>query len=139
MIDKTRRKLLKTIGYGAALSATAVSSSAIALSASHNASVANPADEVISGLSIFQQQSNGKEVVSLMNLSNEAITLDANAPVSLKNINDSLMISLNAANDDKTITLQAGERFVFNVETVAHYAKLSSTHKAFNGVVAIAA
>ncbi|RTZ66690.1 MAG: hypothetical protein DSZ29_02425 [Aquificaceae bacterium] len=134
MIDQTRRKLLKTIAYGTALSATVASSASIAFTTSENI-----VNDAIPAINIFQQQSDGKEIVSLMNLSNEAIILDKNTPVSLKNINNSLMVSLNAANESTGITVEAGERFAFEVETVANYAKLSSDHAAFNGVMSIAA
>jgi hypothetical protein len=150
MINQSRRKLIKTLGYGLALTAGGASTLAMAsgnaLDKSLQASALPTCD-----ISICQQQTNGKEVVSLMNLTDKPVTLDAITPVGLEHVNGSLVVKLNDVSDG-AITIAPGERFAFEVEAIsevqkynelqipnvlAGHLKISSDHPAFNGVVPV--
>ena len=156
MFNQTRRKFIKTLGYGVALSAGGASSLAIAGCSTSRTDKATTIKTMASALptcdiSICQQQTNGKEIVSLMNLTNESITLDAITPVGLEHINGSLVVKLNNVADG-AITIKAGERFSFEVEAIgktqkhnelqipnvlAGHLKISSNHPAFNGIIPV--
>jgi len=146
MINQSRRKLIKTLGYGLTLTAGGASTLAFANSITSTSSALPTCD-----ISICQQQTNGKEIVSLMNLTNKAVTLDAITPVGLEHINGSLVVKLNNVSDG-AITIAAGERFTFEVEAIsttqkynelqipnvlAGHLKISSDHPAFNGIVPV--
>ncbi len=157
MINQSRRKLIKTLGYGMALTAGGVSSLAMA-----QGSLAKDSADTISALptcdiSILQQQTNGKEIVSLMNLTGKDVTLDAITPVGLEHVNGSLVVKLNnmsasADVNNGAVVIKAGERFAFEVEAIgqkqkynelqipnvlAGHLKISSDHAAFNGIIPV--
>ncbi len=146
MINQSRRKLIKTLGYGLALTAGGASTLALASAKTSKASALPTCD-----ISICQQQTNGKEIVSLMNLTDDPVTLDAITPVGLEHVNGSLVVKLNNVSDG-AITIAAGERFTFEVEAIsevqkynelqipnvlAGHLKISSNHPAFNGIVPV--
>lgn len=157
MINQSRRKLIKTLGYGMALTAGGVSSLAMAqgtvVKDSANTLSALPTCDI----SIYQQQTNGKEIVSLMNLTGKDVTLNAITPVGLEHVNGSLVVKLNnidASEDvnNGAIVIKAGERFAFEVEALgktqkhnklqipnvlAGHLKISSDHAAFNGIIPV--
>ncbi|MEE9309594.1 MAG: hypothetical protein V3U64_01095 [Cocleimonas sp.] len=149
-INQSRRKLIKTLGYGMALTAGGASAMAMAsgqkLDDGLQASALPTCD-----ISICQQQTNGKEIVSLMNLSDKPVTLDAITPVGLEHVNGSLVVKLNNVSDG-AMTIAPGERFSFEVEAIsevqntnelqipnvlAGHLKISSEHPAFNGIVPV--
>ena len=146
MTNQSRRKFVKALGYGMALTAAGVSSLAMAQASTDKASALPTCD-----ISILQQQTNGKEVVSLMNLTGKDVTLDAITPVGLEHINGSLVVKLNNV-DNGEIVIKAGERFTFEVEAIgqrqkynelqipnvlAGHLKISSDHAAFNGIIPV--
>ena len=146
MINQSRRKLIKTLGYGLALTASGVSTLSFAGDSPIQASALPTCD-----ISIFQQQTHGKEIVSLMNLTDKPVTLDAITPVGLEHINGSLRVKLNNVNNG-AITIAAGERFTFEIEAIstaqkyselqipnvlAGHLQISSDHPAFNGIVPV--
>jgi len=146
MINQSRRKLIKTLGYGMALTAGGVSSLAMAKGSIDTTSALPTCD-----ISICQQQTNGKEIVSLMNLTGKDVTLDAITPVGLEHVNGSLVVKLNNV-DNGAIVIKAGERFTFEVEAIgqkqkynelqipnvlAGHLKISSDHAAFNGIIPV--
>ena len=149
MINQSRRKVLKGMGYGLALSVTGISTVATALSKNSAQANALPSCDI----TIYQQQSVGKEIVSLMNLTGKPITLDSIKPVGLEHINGSLLVKLNNVSDG-AITLAAGERLSFEIEAtstanansnddlvipnvLAGHVKISSNHPAFNGIIPV--
>jgi len=149
MINQSRRKVLKGMGYGLALSVTGISTVATALSQKSAQANALPSCDI----TIYQQQSVGKEIVSLMNLTEKPITLDSIKPVGLEHINGSLVVKLNNVSDG-AITLAAGERLSFEIEAtstpnansndellipnvLAGHVKISSDHPAFNGIIPV--
>jgi len=157
MINQSRRKLIKTLGYGMALTAGGVSSLAMAQGSVESGSVDTISALPTCDISICQQQTNGKEIVSLMNLTGKDVTLDAITPVGLEHVNGSLVIKLNnvsaGADVNKgAIVIKAGERFAFEVEAIgkkqkynelqipnvlAGHLKISSDHAAFNGIIPV--
>ncbi len=148
MINQTRRQLIKTLGYGMALTAGGISTLAMAES---NAELTKATALPTCDISICQQQTNGKEIVSLMNLTKKSITLDAITPVGLEHINGSLVVKLNNVSDG-AVTIKAGERFTFEIEAIsekqkynelqipnvlAGHLKIKSEHPAFNGIIPV--
>ncbi len=149
MINQSRRKLIKTLGYGLALTAGGASTLAMAGRPIHKSMQASELPTC--DISICQQQTNGKEIISLMNLTDKPVTLDAITPVGLKHVNGSLVVKLNNVSNG-AITIAAGERFSFEVEAIsteqkynelqipnvlAGHLKISSDHPAFNGIVPV--
>lgn len=150
MINQSRRNILKGMTYGLTLSVTSISTATMALStASEQQTQANVLPSC--DITIYQQQSSGKEIVSLMNLTNKAVTLDSIKPVGLEHINGSLVVKLNNVTDG-AITLAAGERLCFEIEAtsiqnpnddllipnvLAGHVKISSDHPAFNGIIPV--
>ena len=147
MINQSRRKVLKGMGYGLALSVTGISTAAMALSDKQSQANTLPSCDI----TIYQQQSSGKEIVSVMNLTGKAVTLDSIEPVGLEHVNGSLVVKLNNV-DNGAITLAAGERLSFEIEAtstqnnnddllipnvLAGHVKISSDHPAFNGIIPV--
>ena len=151
MINQSRRTLLKSLAYGAVLATgatVATSSTAWALGQTKTTgeSVLPTCD-----ISILQTQSNEKEIVSIMNFTDNVVTLDEITPVGLEHINGSLRVKLNSVKDG-AIAIQPGERFTFEVEAIsanlitekdpipnvlAGHLKISSEHSAFNGIIPV--
>ena len=151
MINQSRRTILKGLGYGAALSATGLAgSAAMALApAAQNKAISSSLPSC--DITIYQQQSVGKEIVSLMNLSHKTVTLDSITPVGLEHVNGSLVVKLNQVADG-AITLQPGERLSFEIEAqsnqsdnddlqipnvLAGHLRIKSDHPAFNGIIPV--
>lgn len=149
MIDQTRRKLIKSLGYTMALTTAGVST--LAMANNENKATAITSALPTCDISICQQQTNGKEIVSLMNLTDKAVTLDAITPIGLEHVNGSLVVKLNNV-DNGAIIIQAGERFTFEVEAIgkaqkynelqipnvlAGHLKIKSDHPAFNGIIPV--
>ena len=146
MNNQSRRKFIKTLGYGLALSAGGLSTLTMAGNKTLQTSILPTCD-----ISICQQQTNGKEIVSLMNLTDKPVTLDAITPVGLEHVNGSLLVKLNNIRDG-AIIIAPGERFTFEVEAIseiqkynelqipnvlAGHLKISSDHPTFNGIVPV--
>ena len=152
MINQSRRTILKSLGYGAALTASGLASSAtMALASSaHDKTMMSSLPSC--DITIYQQQSVGKEIVSLMNLSDKTVTLDSITPVGLEHINGSLVVKLNQIANG-TISLQPGERLSFEIEArsldnsdddelqipnvLAGHLRIQSDHPAFNGIIPV--
>lgn len=147
MINQSRRNILKGMGYGLALSATGISTTALALSSSQAQKNVLPTCDI----TIYQQQSSGKEIVSLINVTDQMITLNAIEPVGLEHVNGALQVNLNNISA-RTIKLKPGERFSFEIEAIstqnpddnlpipnvlAGHIKVSSDHSAFNGIIPV--
>lgn len=151
MINQSRRTILKSLGYGAALTASGLASSAtMALASSaHDKTMISSLPSC--DITIYQQQSVGKEIVSLMNLSHKTVTLDSITPVGLEHVNGSLVVKLNQIANG-TISLQPGERLSFEIEArsldnsndelqipnvLAGHLRIKSDHPAFNGIIPV--
>jgi hypothetical protein len=154
MFNQSRRTLLKGMAYGSALSVGGLSSVAYALSSSKNtlAKINTPGCALPTcDISIMQRQTFGKEIVTLVNHTNDVVTLDSITPVGLEHVNGSLMVKVNKV-DDGVLSIQAGERLTFEVEAIsanffnevvpvpnvlAGHLKISSDHAAFNGIIPV--
>ena len=149
MINHSRRTILKSLGYGVALTAGAASSTAWAFA--QKAPQAIPSALPTCDITILQAQSNGKEMVSIMNLTDKVVTLDEITPVGLEHVNGSLKVNINRVKDG-AIVLQPSERLSFEVEAIgipqahnelqipnvlAGHLKISSDHPAFNGIIPV--
>ncbi len=151
MINQSRRTLLKGIGYGMTTVVAGLGSSAAMAALSPTDSIAPSSAFLNETLSIYQQQSDGKEIVSLMNLTGKSITVDRTAPVGLEQMNGSLVVKVNQ-DANGAISINAGERLSFEVEAVSanllheqsavaglltDHVKIQSEHPAFNGLLPI--
>ncbi len=154
MLNKTRRTFLKGAAYGSALTVGGgLSSVAFALSSKKQAIEKTYAGSALPtcDISIMQQQTMGKEIVSLINHTDKTITLDSITPVGLEHVNGSLVVKINKVEDGAT-TLKAGERLTFEVEAIsaniikdslpvpnvlAGHLKINSDHAAFNGIIPV--
>ncbi len=153
MISTSRRKFIKTMGYGmAAVAAGSAVSSAAAMvtppSAAHSAEgSALPSCDI----TIYQQQSVGRENVTLMNLTGETVTLDKINPVGLDHVNGRLAVRVNNVADGD-VKLRPGERLSFDIEALSQgsvderlqipnvllgYVNIRSDHPAFNGIIPV--
>ena len=152
MINQSRRTLLKGLGIGGIAISTGFSASAV-MAYSKSASEVNTSASPLPtcDITIYQQQTSGKEIVTLMNLTDEAISLDSTTPVGLEHVNGSLVVNVNNAPNGK-VTLASGERLSFEVEAVtanliseqdpipnvlAGHLQINSDHPAFNGIIPV--
>jgi hypothetical protein len=152
MINQSRRTLLKGIGYGITTVAAGVGSSAAMAAFKKPTATVNTVSSALPtcDITIYQQQSSGKEVVSLMNLTDQPITLDKITPVGLEHVNGSLVVKVNKVSDGMII--EAGERLSFEVEAIsanliqdsspvpnvlAGHLKIQSNHPSFNGIIPV--
>lgn len=154
MIDQTRRKLVKGLAYGLALSSSAVSATSFALddtSTGKKTVTPHASSLPTCDITIFQQQSSGKETVSLMNLTGKSVTLDEITPVGLEHINGSLVVRLNPM-ETGSVVLKPGARLSFDIEAfsrstaqsnpivpnvLAGHVRIKSNHPAFNGKIPV--
>ncbi len=152
MINQSRRNLLKGIAYGSALSVGGLSTAAMALSGTNKTKKTSGTALPTCDITIFQQQTSGKEIVSLMNLTDKTITLDSIRPVNLEHVNGSLSVKVNNL-PGGTLSIAAGERLSFDVEAtstiqtdenslqipnvLAGHLRIKSNHPAFNGIIPV--
>lgn len=152
MINNTRRHFLKSVAYVSALSATGLSSLAFAKKTDSNRS--NAVDEIIDekilgdrDIKIIQETLNGREKVTLINQSGKLQMLDARQPISLHQVNDALVVTVNQ-NDAKAtngmVLMSPNERFTFDVKemniavTATNQRQIVSEHSVFNRIVPVA-
>jgi len=155
MINQSRRKMLKGMGYATAAVATG-SAASIAMAAApagaSGAAVNQSLQFVLPScdITIYLQQTVGKEMVSLMNLTDKPVTLDSIKPVNLEHINGSLVVKLNNVHEG-SVVMQPGERLAFEVEATSHsadnalgipnvlagYVNITSDHPVFNGKIPV--
>ena len=155
MINQSRRTMLKGMGYTLAAVATSGAASTVMAATATTASDAaiNQSLQFVlpsCDITIYLQQTVGKEIVSLMNLTDQPVTLDDIKPVGLEHINGSLVVKLNNVPDGK-LMIQPGERLAFEVEATRHgieegviipnvllgYVNITSDHPAFNGKIPV--
>lgn len=152
MINQSRRTLLKGLGMGGIAITTGVTTSAVMALSKSTSEVSMTASALPTcDITIYQQQTSGKEMVTLMNLTDEAITLDSITPVGLEHVNGSLLVNVNKVPNGK-VAIAAGERLSFEVEAVtanlineqdpipnvlAGHLQINSEHPAFNGIIPV--
>lgn len=157
MFNKTRRNLLKNIAYGSALTVGGgLTSVAFALDKAQN-SVDKAVNKATGtalptcDISIMQQQTSSKEIVTLYNHTDNTVHLDKITPIGLEHVNGSLMVKVNRAHDG-ALSIAAGERLSFEVEAVtaniikdslpipnvlAGHLQIQSEHPDFNGIIPV--
>lgn len=155
MINQSRRTLLKGLGCGIAAAATGGAASSVmaaSATAASDAAINQSLQFVMPScdITIYLQQTVGKEIVSLMNLTDKPVTLDSIKPVGLQHINGSLVVKLNNVKEG-SVVMQPGERLAFEVEAtspgaddelgipnvLAGYVNITSDHPAFNGKIPV--
>ena len=155
MINQSRRTILKGLGYGAALTAGGLASStAMALTTKSTNIQTTGTSLPCCDITIYQQQSASKEIVSLMNLTDKRVTLNSITPVGLEHVNGSLVVKLNQVGEFSkgAVTLNPGERLSFEIEAIsknnpiddlqipnvlAGHLRITSDHPAFNGIIPV--
>lgn len=152
MVNQSRRTLLKGMGYGVAALATGSAATTVMAAAAPGEAINQSMQFVLPScdITIYMQQTIGKEIVSLMNLTDQPVTLDSIKPVGLEHINGSLVVRLNNVADGKVV-IQPGERLAFEVEAtsegsvnasgipnvLAGHVNITSDHPAFNGKIPV--
>ncbi len=155
MANQSRRKFLKGLSYGGILAVGGMTTASYAFSGKPaelvSASIAAPS---INAISIMQQQSNGKEMVTVMNNTDRTINLEGNNPIALERVNGSIVVKVNTTPEDEgAIAVLPNGRFSFDIEEVsaniinnsqpvgklfADQLMISSEHSAFNQILAVA-
>ena len=113
MIDSKRRKVLKGFLYGSVLTASSISSLALAATKNKHdlTSITTPSNDI----SIIRKTVSGKEQVTLMNNTDRNISLNSDHPISIEYGNGFLTVKVNT--DIKgEIQLKAKERLSFEID-----------------------
>lgn len=129
LLDQSRRKLLKGIAYGSALSVGGLST-------------------VVFANSVTPKSGVDKETVTLFNQSDKTINLDASNPVSLEQINGWVVVNINKQAEQSTanaISLAPGQQHSFAVDAVlapmlgvtGDYIVITSEFTALNNMIPI--
>lgn len=122
LTNKSRRNFIKAAAYTSALSIGGISSIAFTTSGDLLNSGGKTTGFANGDISIMQQKMLHKETVSLMNNSDEGITLDAYHPVVIERINGSLVVKPNLI-DPKTFsemfTMLPRQRISFDIQTTS--------------------
>ena len=116
----SRRNFLKGAAYTSALSVAGISSFAYAITTDTSTVGGKTASVANGDISVMQQKMLHKETVSLINNSDEAVTLDALHPVTIEGHNGSLIVKPNlieSAASGSTIIMQPRERISFEIQT----------------------
>ena len=160
---KSRRNFLKGAAYSSALSLGGLSGLAFAAKSTSPEKafgVKASADLTNSGLSIMQQKTLTGETVTLINQSNKMIMLNALQPISLEQVNGSLIVKVNQIESEAfngMIAVSPSERISFDIKSVGsgytsnyrnadilplansyeNHLQITSEHSIFNRVVPV--
>ena len=121
--DQTRRHFLKGTAYVSALSMTGLSSIAFAAKSKTLDADALTNERFLgdSGIRIIQETLHDREKVTLINQSGKLQMLDARRPISLHQIDDALVVTVNQ-NDAEAVNgmvlMSPNERFTFDVKAI---------------------
>ncbi len=161
MTNQSRRKFLKGISYGGILAVGGLTSVSHAFSvstektASASKIIPNVNDGHIghNGITIMQQQLDGRHVVTLMNNTDRTINLNGEQPISLEKANGSLIVKANTTlRDEGEIAILPSVRFTIDIEEVSanilndsspvknvlqNHAMISSDHSLFNQLIPV--
>ena len=152
--NSSRRGFLKSAAYASVLSAGGLSSLAFA---SDSPSTSMPLSQLSNvDIAIMQQQMMDKEVVTLFNQSDKTISLNALQPISLQQLNSSIVVKVNqvdASSKQGAIHMAPSQRIAFEIEAIGadfvdakmlpmpsmagDFLQVSSEHAAFNNIVAV--
>lgn len=122
-INQARRKVLKGAAYLSALSATGLSSLALAKKDNSAAAVMTPDNSFSANgaIRIIQETQFDREKVTLINESNKLQMIDARRPISLHQVNGLLVVTVNQNDADAVngmVLMSPNERFTFDVKAV---------------------
>ena len=125
-LNKTRRHFLKGAAYVSALSIGGISN--LSLAAKSTKAVENSAntlsgDRILgnSDIKIIQETLFDREKVTLINQSGKLQMLDARQPISLQQLNGSLVVTVNQDDANSTngmVLMSPNERFTFDVKAI---------------------
>ena len=163
IVNKTRRHFLKGAAYVSALSATGLSS--LAFANKSKTVTTSATDKIInekilgdSDIKIIQETLNDREKVTLINQSGKLQMLDARQPISLHQIDGSLVVTVNQ-NDAEAVNgmvlMSPNETFTFDVKAIGieiadatdipaltnlaeNQLQIVSEHSVFNRIVPVA-
>lgn len=157
-LNQSRRNFLKGAAYTSALSIGGLSSIAFATSGEKKAAIESVAPLTENGISVMTQNMLHKDVVSLVNNSDQPIMLDALKPVTMERVNSSLVVKPNVIEASVPaysgmIMMHPSERISFDIQTtggvfssaeIADVSKLdgqlmhiTSEHSAFNKLIPV--
>ena len=85
-------------------------------------------------IAVYLQQPTGEERITLVNNNHQPIKLNSKHPISLQNINGSLVVKLNKTTGNGYM-LRGGDVIMFDVQANGNTARIRSAHPAFNGQI----
>ena len=151
---QSRRHFLKGATYTSALSLGGLSS--LAFTASGTATINKSSELASSGISIMQQKIFDKETVTLINQSDNLIMVDALKPISLEEVNGSLLVKVNQIESEAfngMIAISPSERISFDIKATGadltnsdtlsltnpagNHLQITSEHSIFNRIVPV--
>ena len=153
MTNQSRRKLLKGMACGiTAVAGGGIASTVMAAPVSTAATVNHSIQLILPNrdITIYLQEATSKELISLVNTTNQAVTLDSISTVGLEHINGSLVVKLKHVASGRVV-INPGERLEFEVEAISNgptnpfgvpnvlagHINVTSDHPAFNGKIPV--
>ena len=158
-IPQSRRHFLKGAAYSSLLTFGSLSSLAFATNGFTKKDTANfikSAGLTSSGISVTQQSMLDRETVTLINQSNKLVMVDALKPISLEQVNGSLVVKVNQIESEACngmIAISPGEHITFDIKATAadftdedklsmtgfsgNQLQISSKHSIFNRIVPV--
>jgi hypothetical protein len=158
-IPQSRRNFLKGAAYTSLLSLGGISSLAFATNGAATKDTATSiksAEVSNSGISVTQQKILDREKVTLINQSNKLVMVDALKPISLKQVNGSLVVKVNQIESEALngmVAISPSESITFDINAVAadftnvnsvsmtnlarNHLQITSEHSIFNRVVPV--
>ena len=125
LIPQSRRSFLKGAAYTSLLSLGGLSSLAFTtngVAKKYTATAINSAGLPSSAISITQQNMLDRETVTLINQSDKLAMVDALKPISLEQINGSLVVNVNQIESEARngmIAISPGEHITFDIKATA--------------------
>ncbi len=152
LFTNSRRNFLKGAAYTSVLSLGGLSSLAfatndVATNLNKSAEIASCSISSINGISVIQQKTMDKETVTLINQSHKLIMVDALQPITLKQVNGSLVVKVNQIKSkaiNGMIAISPNERISFDINTVdanleENHLQITSEYSVFNRIVPVQA
>jgi hypothetical protein len=153
-ITQSRRNFIKSATYTSLLSLGGLSSLAVAVN--DTAPLKKSAEVSKSSIRVIQQKMLGRESVTLINQSNKLLMVDALKPISLEQVNGSLVVKVNQIESEAfngMVAISPSERITFDIKEIGadftntdvlpltdlarNHLKISSEHSIFNRIVPV--
>jgi hypothetical protein len=159
LIPQSRRSFLKGAAYTSLLSLGGLSSLAFAtngVAKKNTVTAINSAGTSSSAISVTQQNMLDRETITLINQSDKLAMVDALKPISLEQLNGSLVVNVNQIESEARngmIAISPGEHIIFDIKAAAadftnvdrlpmtnlavNHLQITSEHSIFNRIVPV--